>query len=145
MERIEIREYTINDLERCREILYEVQMNDFKWLDKSNIKIEDFDHITEGEKVFVACLEDNVVAFMSVWEMDYFLHSLYIDKMYRRHGIGKALIHFLLDYYKRPFTLKCVKENTKALSFYLSLGWVIYKEELGSEGPYYLIGSNPIK
>lgn len=145
MERIEVRDYSINDLNRCREILYDVQMNDFKWIDKSTIRLDDFDHITEGEKVFVACVNENVVAFMSVWEVDYFLHSLYIDEKHRRHGVGKTLIDFLLNYYKHPFILKCVKENTKALSFYLSLGWVIYKEELGNDGPYYLIGSNPIK
>lgn len=144
MQEIEIRDYAINDLNKCREILYEVQMNDFNWVDRSKVKIDDFDHITEGEKVFVARVNGEVIAFMSVWEIDYFLHSLYIDKMYQRHGVGRALISFLLDYYKHPFTLKCVKENTKALSFYLSLGWVIHKEEIGSDGPYYLIGSSPL-
>lgn len=143
MERIEIRDYTIADLDHCRDILYEVQTIDFKWMDQTNVRLDDFDHITDGEKVFVACINDTVVAFMSVWESDYFLHSLYINQKYRSHGIGKALICFLLDYYKHPFTLKCVKENTKALSFYLSLGWVIYREEIGVDGPYYLIGSNP--
>jgi len=144
MQEIEIRDYTLNDLNRCREILYSIQINDFNWVDKSKVTINDFDHITEGEKVFVASVNGEVIAFMSVWEIDYFLHSLYIDKMFRRHGVGKALISFLLDYYKHPFTLKCVKENTKALSFYLSLGWVIHKEEIGSDGPYYLIGSSSL-
>lgn len=144
MTQIKIREYTNNDLENCRKIIYDVQMNDFNWVNNTNVRTDDFDHITECEKVFVSCMNDKVVAFISVWEIDYFLHSLYIDQSYRRHGIGKALIQFLLNYYNHPFTLKCVKENSKALSFYLSLGWVIYKEELGPDGPYYLIGSTPI-
>lgn len=145
MKPITIREYLDIDKESCRKILYSVQMNDFDWVDKLKVHLNNFDYITEGEKVFVACIDEEVVAFASIWETDYFLHSLYIDQDYRNRGIGKALIHYLLNYYNHPMTLKCVKENTKALSFYLSLGWVIYKEELGSDGPYYLIGSNSIK
>lgn len=143
MEIIEIRDYTLNDRDRCREILYSIQMNDFKWISQSNVKLDNFDQITDGEKIFVACVNHVVIAFASVWEIDYFLHSLYIDQNYRRMGIGKELIHYLLDYYNHPITLKCVKDNAKALSFYLSLGWVIYREEIGIDGPYYLIGSSP--
>lgn len=143
MESIKIRDYTLNDRDRCREILYSIQINNFKWIDQSKIELDDFDHITEGEKIFVACIEHDVIAFASVWEIDFFLHSLYIDQVYQRKGVGKDLIHYLLNYYNHPITLKCVKDNSKALSFYLSLGWVIYREEIGADGPYYLIGSSP--
>jgi ribosomal protein S18 acetylase RimI-like enzyme len=144
MKPIEIREFISNDLDRCRDILYSVQLNDFTWVNRTKVKLDDFDRITEGEKVFVACIEERVVGFMAVWEIDYFLHSLYIDQEYRHIGIGNEMITFLLNYYSHPITLKCVKENSKALSFYLSLGWVIHKEESGPDGPYYLIGSHPL-
>lgn len=38
-----------------------------------------------------------------------------------------------------PLTLKCVKENTKAFDYYKSHNWKIEKEEMGSEGLYYIM------
>jgi predicted enzyme related to lactoylglutathione lyase len=39
-------------------------------------------------------------------------------------------------------TLKCVKENEKALRFYKSMGWKILREETDAEGNYYVISSD---
>ena len=77
--------------------------------------------------------------FISIWEESNFIHNLFLSKPYRKLGLGKALIQKAIAVFGTPLTLKCVKENQNALQFYLANGWKIEKEEMGPEGPYYLM------
>lgn len=79
------------------------------------------------------------IGFISIWEEDSFIHSLFIDKNYRGIGIGTKLIEYVVNLYGKPLSLKCLKEHRKALDFYINLGWTIKKQGECPEGIYYLI------
>lgn len=136
-----IREATTEDLAQLRGIYYRARKLDFHWVDPSSIKISDFDQATEGEFILAAFINNQAAGFLSIWEPDNFIHNLFVDPNCRHIGIGRALIKEALSRCKGPMTLKCVKENRNALSFYSSMGWQIVKEETGSEIPYYLLSS----
>ena len=49
------------------------------------LKIEDYKKSTEGEKVFVAERNKQVVGFISIWEADSFIHNLFVDPNHLFH------------------------------------------------------------
>lgn len=136
-----IREAKREDFEQLRELYYKARKNDFHWVDPSTLKITDFDQAVEGELILVALIDGQVAGFISIWEPDNFIHNLFVDPDFRHIGIGKAFIEEALKRYKKSMTLKCVKENENALNFYLAMGWSVVSEEIGPDGPYYLVSS----
>ena len=136
---IYIRKTIQTDKEELRKIYLEVRQNEFNWVDNALATLTDFDSCTDGEAVFTAIVNNKIAGFISVWEPDKFIHNLFVSKDFRKMGVGKALLNVAVKNYGVPLTLKCVKENTKSVDFYLANGWGIKKEEIGSEGPYYLM------
>ena len=70
------------------------------------------------------------------------LTELYVLDIHRRRGVGKALIAFLEDFYRREqvceCTLKTGLHNHKAQSLYQQMGYrreseLVYQKELGPE------------
>ena len=115
---IEILEANINDLDDLRKLYLKVRTGSFFWLDKSTLALEDFDHDTEGELIFVAKHLGLIVGFISVWTAENFIHNLFISKEYQRNGIASLLIKKVKDEIGLPLSLKCVKQNENALNFY---------------------------
>lgn len=144
MENIVIREFIEQDREELKEIYLKVRKDEFPWVNNKDIHIDDFDSSTEGEVIIVAVVNNNIAGFASIWELDKFIHNLFVKKEYRRFGIGKKLINEAFNICCTPLTLKCVKENENAINFYLNNGWKCIKEELGPEGPYYLMRGNKL-
>ncbi len=104
-------------------------------LDQEKIRLSDFDESTEGEFVFTALCGGNPAGFISIWEPDCFIHSLYVRRGCRGLGIGGWLIEEAVCLFGLPMTLKCMKPNTAAVDFYLSHGWRIEREDMGEDGP----------
>jgi ribosomal protein S18 acetylase RimI-like enzyme len=122
-----------------REIFFKARQEHFHWMERSLIHLSDFDKETEGEIILAARLNNKTVGFVSVWEADKFIHHLFVSSDCRGYGIGKALLDEAARQVGMPLTLKCVKENTNAMNFYLSQNWRIEKEELDVEWPYYVM------
>lgn len=139
MENIIIRKFIEQDAKDLKDIYLKIRKEEFTWVNNKDIHIDDFYSSTEGESIIVAVINNNVVGFASIWEPDKFIHNLFIKKEYRRFGIGKKLINEAVNIWGTPLTLKCVKENENAIKFYIDNGWQCIKEELGPEGPYYLM------
>lgn len=57
---------------------------------------------------------------------------LFIDLNYQGHGIGKELITYAVDKYKK-LDLAVYKENKKSVDFYINRGFKIIKEELNED------------
>lgn len=58
------------------------------------------------------------------YENSFFINALFIDKSFRRKGLGKMLMQFMME--KRPgqtMLLHVSMANTEALSFYKSMGF----------------------
>ena len=51
-----------------------------------------------------------------------YLHTLYIEERYRKQGIGRQVIDFILTLYDKPIECECWYEM-EAFSFYQSLGF----------------------
>lgn len=86
----------------------------------------------DGEKIYIARINNSIVGFLSIWEQENFIHHLYISPEFQNQGIGNALLKECEKIYGLPLTLKCIKENERACAFYLCNGWT---EKLVAEGP----------
>ena len=125
--------------EDLKKLYLESRLHSFTWLDTSRFSLGDFDSATMGEAVLVAVDNERPVGFISWWVPDNFIHNVYVDSRFLHQGIGKALLNRCLAEIGRPATLKCLQQNTGALSFYLAQGWCIKNEGPSSDGPYYLM------
>lgn len=136
---IVIRPYKEEDRDVLANIFYQIRRDEFPWVDKDLLSLDDFSISTEGEAIFVSLIDGNIAGFISIWERDKFIHNLFVSKCYRKSGIGKALVDYSISRYGVPQRLKCVAENQRALEFYESHGWKIDSEGISSEGKYYLM------
>ncbi len=136
---ITIRKSNENDIKELRELFFNIRIREFSWSKTNEITLQDFDKVTEGEVIFVADIGNKVIGFASIWVEDKFIHNLFINKEYRKLGVGKLLVDAVKLKYGTPLTLKCVKLNQNAVNFYNHNGWIILKEELDEEGAYYLM------
>lgn len=61
-----------------------------------------------------------------------YLHNLYIEESYRKQGIGRQIIDFILTLYSKSIECECWYEM-KAFSFYQSLGFKCIRATLYSD------------
>ncbi len=108
----------------------------------NTLALEDFQHSLEGEQIFTASLEGNVVGFLSIWVQENFIHHLYIDPPHQRSGTGSALIKQCAQEFGLPLSLKCMKAVSSACAFYSGTGWQAVEEKEGPEGTYILFRLN---
>jgi GNAT superfamily N-acetyltransferase len=118
-----IREKKSADINALADIYYQSRIATFDWMNPNEIKLDDFHRDTKGEKIWVAESKGHVVGFVSFWEVEGFIHNLFVLPDYVSQGIGSQLLTTCLSHMSRPATLKCVSANTRALSFYKQKGW----------------------
>ena len=97
---------------------------------------QEFSQSVRGEKTLLACRDETVVGFASVWVPDRFVHHLYIEAVCQGQGIGPALLAACGERFGGPLNLKCAVANTRASAFYDRQGWVVRSQGMGTEGPY---------
>ena len=137
--KVKIRIYNEGDCKQLEDIFYTVRREEFFWVDREKLSPLDFQGTTEGEQIFVAEEDGKAVGFISVWVPDKFIHNLFVSQMFRKQGIGRALIERAMEEFGTPLSLKCMKENESALKFYRADGWKIKEEGMCEEGKYYLL------
>lgn len=136
---VKIRKATEKDYDSLREIYFTSREKNFTWSDKSRFKIEDFDNDTKDEFILVATKNEQILGFISLWVPDNFIHHLYVHPDFMGQQAGKGLLQASIEKFGMPLTLKCITENTKALTFYKSQGWQVKEEAMGPDGPYCLM------
>lgn len=100
---------------------------------------EEFSDLIEDEDLFLAVNNDRVVAFISVYPEQSFIHHLYVLPAQQKQGVGTALIDFIRNKYEHPLSLKCEKENKLAVSFYKKSGWKTFKTGSEIDGTEYIL------
>ena len=80
-----------------------------------------------------------VLGFVGVWRPEAFLHHLYVRADAQRQGVGRALLLALREHLPRPWQLKCLDANTRALAFYQALGWLEAGRGSDDDGPWRLL------
>lgn len=138
---LQVRQATIHDHDALREIYYKSRAQYFTWMDASKLMPEDFERDTQGELVLVATNGSSVLGFVAVWVPDHFIHHLYVHPEFMGQRVGAKLLQACYETFDTspPLTLKCIKENAKALRFYRSQGWRSKGEGVSPNGPYYLM------
>jgi len=136
---IQVRAFRESDRETLRALFQESRRVAFFWQPPESFQLADFDRSTEGERIWVAEQDGQIVGFASVWEPDNFLHSLFVAPQCLRQGIGTALLATALVHLGRPATLKCQQRNERAFAFYQQHGWTIAGTGESPEGNYNLL------
>jgi len=136
---LDTRRFAPKDRTALRVIYLESRKNAFGWMDGSLFKLSDFDHDTEGEKIWVCTEENNPIGFISVLENEKFIHHLFVHPSSLGRGVGSALLCACLNEIGRPVSLKCLEKNSRAKKFYISRGWEIISDGNGIDGQYQLM------
>lgn len=113
---IEIKVADEMDNAALAKIYYDIRLKEFVW--EKEVCMDDFKKSTEGERILAGLVDGAIAGFISVWEPDLFVHNLFVCKQYRRTGLGAALIAEANRKYGSPLSLKCMKDNKNALTFY---------------------------
>ncbi|MDR0225433.1 MAG: GNAT family N-acetyltransferase [Burkholderiaceae bacterium] len=140
---LSVRAAVPEDVPALRALFLRARRDSFAWQDGRAWQLEDFDAQTRGERLWVAVHGLRVVGFIALWEPDDFIHHLYIDRPWRRRGVGGRLLKGLPGWSATRFRLKCLCRNAAALAFYRAGGFA----EVGSGGEgdeaYLLLESAP--
>ena len=82
-------------------------------------------------ETYVYVENNEIKGFISLLNHEY-IGALFVRKEYRRKEIGKKLINFVKDKYKK-LTLKVYEKNIDAVLFYVSLGFINQKIQIDEE------------
>jgi GNAT superfamily N-acetyltransferase len=94
-----------------------------------------FESIT-GEEQWVIVEATEIVAVLSIYWPENFVHSLYVLPGHQGRGIGQRLLAAVLSLAKGPCELKCDRVNKRAVAFYRHLGWREVGEGTAETGPW---------
>ena len=136
---MEIIEYEALHLKALEDIYFNARRDAFFWMDTTGFRHSDFSKDTQGERIWVAIEGDALLGFIAVWQADYFIHHLYVDKSAYRQGVGMTLINKVRQVYKKPLGLKCLCKNERAISFYQAQGFSVLERGKDSLGEYYFM------
>lgn len=117
------------------------------WL-KSTIKAHDFideeywnsnyntvkDVYIPMSDTFVYEDEENIKGFISIINNE-FIGALFVDIDCQGNGIGKELINYVINKYKK-LNLAVYKDNKKSVDFYINRGFKIVKEQENEDSAY---------
>ncbi|WP_395023006.1 GNAT family N-acetyltransferase [Dongia sp.] len=94
-----------------------------------------FESIT-GEEQWVAVQAGQIIAVLSIYWPENFIHSLYVEPRLQNRGIGRRLLEAVVARAKGICELKCDKVNKRAVAFYEHLGWCEVGEGEAETGPW---------
>ena len=88
------------------------------------------EQMENGHEFFIAFVNDTPAGFISIQKKGegiYFLPKFYVDTSLHRNGIGTKLFEFVLNQTNHPKEIELTvnRNNTKAINFYLKLGFII--------------------
>ena len=89
-----------------------------------------------GEEQWVAILDGRIVAVLSIFWPENFIHSLYVAPDCQDRGIGTALLDVVCRQARGNCELKCDRANARAIAFYRRKGWREVGEGMAETGPW---------
>lgn len=136
---IVIRDFAEADREEIQQIYLLSRHHAFHWMSPTSFQLSDFEKDTEGERICVAEIDNRLAGFISIWMPDNFIHHLFVHPNFKKKGIGKALLNAGIAQLNGPASLKCLKQNKNAVSFYQANGWEIESEGGDGADSYFLM------
>lgn len=107
------------------------------WL-SSDRPEDDLEEQSKGETIIVAESGGHILGFVSIWVLENFVHHLYVHLDHQGRGVGRLLLEEAARICPGDLTLKCVKANQRAMTFYRRTGWTEASSGVGPEGDYAL-------
>lgn len=89
-----------------------------------------------GEQQWVALLGGEIVAVLSIFWPENFIHSLYVAPTCQNRGIGTVLLEAVCREAEGNCELKCDQANQRAIAFYRRKGWREVGEGTAETGPW---------
>ena len=89
-----------------------------------------------GEEQWVAVENGVIVAVLSIYWPENFIHSLYVTPGRQGRGYGRRLLDAIAARAKGVCELKSDKVNKRAIAFYKHLGWREVGEGTAETGPW---------
>ncbi len=89
-----------------------------------------------GEEQWVVLQDGTIIAVLSIYWPENFIHSLYVQPSLQTRGVGRRLLHAVLSRAKGVCELKCDRANKRAIAFYKHLGWREGGEGTAETGPW---------
>lgn len=120
---LKISKYKPEDYNTLATLYEDVARRTFAYDTSRFVSREQFNSLTEGEDVWTLSLGQTSIGFLGYYAPEHFLHSIYIDYAYHKHGYGREALSFLLANYKTKHELKVDRVNLAALNFYFALGY----------------------
>jgi ribosomal protein S18 acetylase RimI-like enzyme len=123
------------DFDACAAIFLESRAAAFPQEPPDTRDAAAFQASTAEEEVSVALLSGSMIALISVYWAENFIHSLYVHPDFQRRGAGRALLAHIQA--RAAFLeLKVGTGNEAALGFYRRLGWREIGAGEGEHGPW---------
>ena len=97
---------------------------------------ERYDESILGEEQWVAVLKSEIVAVLSIFWPENFIHSLYVAPDFQGRGVGTALLEAVCREAHGDCELKCDQANRRAIAFYRHKGWREVGEGIADTGPW---------
>lgn len=132
-----IREIENKDIDRIMAIWLEstIKAHNFiseeYWKNNYNTVKDVYIPIAE---TFVYEDKEDIKGFISIID-NKFIGALFVGTKYQRSGIGKELINYAIDRYKK-LNLSVYKDNEKSVVFYINRGFEIVKEQVNEDSGY---------
>ena len=82
-------------------------------------------------ETFVYEDEEDIKGFISIINNE-FIGALFVATQYQGSGIGKELIDYTIDRYKK-LNLAVYKDNKRSVEFYINRGFKIVKEQVNED------------
>jgi GNAT superfamily N-acetyltransferase len=89
-----------------------------------------------GEEQWVAVQRGEIIAVLSIYWPENFIHSLYVRPDRQDRGVGSALMEEVCRVARGDCELKCDRANLRAIAFYRRKGWREVGEGMAETGPW---------
>lgn len=120
-----IRTVRATDGCRCAEIFLEGRRQAFCWQPPEAFRLEDYEPCVEGQEVWVAELNGEIVGFVSLCRPEHIVYNVFVDPRWQHRGIGRRLLDSALQRMTGAARLHCDVRNTSARAFYAAVGWTM--------------------
>lgn len=118
-----IRQAYAYDLAELEQLFLVARRATFVLRSPEEFKIGDYKESVEGEEVWVAECQQQIVGFISWWRPDKFIHNLFIDPDWQKQGIGSLLLKKAEECLGFPLSLKIEMDNLSVGLFYKKNGF----------------------
>lgn len=124
------------DHEACARVFIDAYRRTFRGHPDDYYVPERYYESIGGEEQWVAVLGGQIVAVLSIYWPENFVHSLYVAPDRQGRGIGTALLEAVCREAVGSCELKCDQANQRAIGFYLRKGWREVGEGMADTGPW---------